>query len=87
MTRFGYLPQSEGTEAMLTEGQVRDAVRNLQFFAGLNVTGEVDEGTVEMMVKPRCGVPDVSHGGYRNKRSLVRVKRYNLQVSDGPGPI
>ena len=37
----------------------------------------------------RCGVPDVSHAGYRNKRDadgapLVRVKRYNLQGERWP---
>jgi hypothetical protein len=40
-----------------------------QFFAGLNVTGNIDEATVELLKRPRCGVPDVSHAGYRNRRS------------------
>ena len=41
----------------------------LQFFAGLEVTGSIDEATVELLKRPRCGVPDITHAGYRNRRS------------------
>lgn len=78
LSQFGYLRFSE-TEALMSETQIRDAVKNLQFFSGLNVTGEIDGKTRELMLKPRCGVPDVAHPGYRNKRGILRVKRYNLQ--------
>lgn len=57
--------------------QLEDAVRNLQGFAGLELTGQVDPRTRELLVAPRCGVPDVALG-YRNRRA-VRVKRYHLQ--------
>ena len=80
LARFGYLPQT-GSQAYTSIDQLKDAIRNLQFTARINVTGELDSETVELMKKPRCGVPDVAHAGYRNKRSLglTRVKRYNLQ--------
>ena len=66
LTNFGYLPQSSlETGAMRTEQQFRDAVKNLQFFAGINVTGEVDTDTKELIEKPRCGVSDVTHMGKR----------------------
>ena len=55
---------------MLTGQQLTNAIRNLQFTAGLNVTGVLDPETRVLLVKPRCGVPDVSSSGYRNKRSL-----------------
>eukprot|EP00095_Tigriopus_kingsejongensis_P002837 snap_masked-scaffold1267_size51716-processed-gene-0.1 protein:Tk02837 transcript:snap_masked-scaffold1267_size51716-processed-gene-0.1-mRNA-1 annotation:"matrix metalloproteinase-25-like" len=77
LAQFGYLPRSE-TESLVTDHQVRDALRNLQFMAGLSVTGELDLDTLDLMGRPRCGVPDVTHSGYRNKRS-VRNKRYSLQ--------
>ena len=67
LTNFGYLPQSSlETGAMRTEQQFRDAVKNLQFFAGINVTGEVDTDTKELIKKPRCGVSDVTHMGKRH---------------------
>ncbi len=61
-------------------------MRNLQFIGRLNVTGVVDAPTRRLMGLPRCGVPDVSHVGYRNKRQapLIRVKRYNLQGERWP---
>ena len=67
LTNFGYLPQSSlETGAMRSEQQFRDAVKNLQFFAGINVTGEVDTDTKELIKKPRCGVSDVTHSGKRS---------------------
>ena len=78
LTRFGYLPQSDiETGALRTIQQLKDAVRNLQGFAGLNMTGDIDEDTRRLIRKKRCGVQDVSLG-FRNKRA-IRVKRYNIQ--------
>lgn len=78
LTRFGYLPQSDLETGMLrTVEQLEDAIRNLQGFAGINMTGKIDQQTKGLIVKKRCGVQDVSLG-FRNRRSL-RVKRYNLQ--------
>ena len=75
LTKFGYLPQSNlETGAMRTEQHMRDAVKNLQFFAGINVTGEVDQTTVDLMMAPRCGVPDVSHPGI----SLLDMCKTNM---------
>ena len=68
LTNFGYLPKSNlETGAMRTEQQLKDAVKNLQFFAGINATGTVDQDTIELMRKPRCGVPDVTHTGNKAK--------------------
>ena len=78
LTKFGYLPQSDlETGALRTMQQLKDAIRNLQGFAGLNMTGELDEDTKHLIKQKRCGVQDVSLG-FRNKRA-IRVKRYNLQ--------
>ena len=78
LTRFGYLPQSDlETGALRTMQQLRDAIRNLQGFAGIDMTGEIDAETKKLIKQKRCGVQDVSLG-FRNKRE-IRVKRYNLQ--------
>ncbi|EFX76334.1 hypothetical protein DAPPUDRAFT_226103 [Daphnia pulex] len=68
---FGYLPQSDlETGNLRTEHQVRDAIKTLQAFAHIPVTGIVDEATRELMKKPRCGLPDINSDSYRAKRSL-----------------
>ncbi len=78
LSRFGYLPRSEHLEgALMTEEQVRDALRNLQFFAGLESTGRLDGATAALLLRPRCGVPDVAHEGYRNRRYALQGQRWS----------
>ncbi|XP_043928496.1 matrix metalloproteinase-20-like isoform X2 [Protopterus annectens] len=36
-------------------------IKQMQQFFHLHVTGQLDSNTVDMMKKPRCGVPDVSN--------------------------
>jgi hypothetical protein len=39
------------------------ALRRFQQFAGLPLTGELDEATLAQMTLPRCGFPDIPAGG------------------------
>ncbi|KMQ96929.1 matrix metalloproteinase-17, partial [Lasius niger] len=59
LMRFGYLPQTDiETGNLRTEDQLRDAVKNLQKFGGIPVTGEIDAATKKLMKAKRCGLPD-----------------------------
>ncbi|XP_076362919.1 matrix metalloproteinase-17-like isoform X1 [Tachypleus tridentatus] len=44
----------------------------MQRFAGINETGELDEGTVALMKRKRCGMPDLIG-------SSERIKLYDMQ--------
>lgn len=52
------------------------AIEDFQNFAGLNVTGDLDDETLKLMSLPRCGVKDKVGFGSDN-----RSKRYALQGS------
>lgn len=61
MRSFGYLPSSsQSFENILSPNEYTNAIANFQRFAGINVTGIMDETTHEWMVKPRCGNPDMT---------------------------
>lgn len=56
LSRFGYLSETKksGRQESTTK-----ALRAMQKKLGLEVTGELDQATLEAMRAPRCGVPDV----------------------------
>jgi hypothetical protein len=51
LMQFGYLPKSNFAESMRSHKQIENAVKNLQFFAGLNITGHIDDFTLDLMAK------------------------------------
>uniref|UniRef100_A0A2H8TRK4 Matrix metalloproteinase-17 n=1 Tax=Melanaphis sacchari TaxID=742174 RepID=A0A2H8TRK4_9HEMI len=75
LMKFGYLPESDLETGNLRDGnQLQDALRTLQTFGNIPVTGKMDAATKELMKKPRCGVPDLSPAAGQR-----RTKRYTLQ--------
>ncbi|GFQ96393.1 matrix metalloproteinase-17 [Trichonephila clavata] len=79
LTKYGYLPPSDPASGSLrTESQLREAISTMQLFGGLEPTGLLDEGTLELMRRRRCGVSDVIPGG------PYRVKRYAIQGQKWP---
>merc|ERR1711872_508273 len=75
-----------------TENELLKAVKTFQNFAGLAVTGLLDEETLNKMSQPRCGVSDyfvseglsnfVVEGGVWEKTKLTyRVTQYSRNMS------
>nr|XP_014285519.1 matrix metalloproteinase-14-like [Halyomorpha halys] len=77
LSQFGYLPPSvrnPSSGMLLSEEAMTDAIKEFQAFAGLNVTGELDDDTQRTMSLPRCGVKDKVGFG-----TDARSKRFALQ--------
>lgn len=58
---------------------MEQAVKDFQHFAGLPITGELDDRTVQMMKVPRCGVRDDIQDLSFFERRRRRRRRYALQ--------
>ncbi|XP_029673654.1 matrix metalloproteinase-14 isoform X4 [Formica exsecta] len=77
LAQYGYLPPTNPENgAFLSEEKLTAAIEEFQAFAGLNITGELNEETAKLMATPRCGVKD-KVGPAADGRS----KRYALQGS------
>ncbi|XP_026361070.3 stromelysin-1 [Ursus arctos] len=68
-------------------GPVVDKLREMQKFLGLEVTGKLDSDTLDMMHKPRCGVPDIGDFAtfpgmpkWRKTHLTYRVMNYTLDL-------
>lgn len=58
LEKFGYLDEKEPGKQH-DEQSRKNAIETFQEFAGLPVTGLMDKTTLEKMLAPRCGLPDV----------------------------
>ena len=64
LSKFGYFgdkvsPRNKGISHLKhSSGELHDAIKDFQEMAGIEVTGELDEATHDMMAMPRCGFPD-----------------------------
>ncbi|KMQ86316.1 matrix metalloproteinase-14, partial [Lasius niger] len=75
LAQYGYLPPiNPENGAFLSEEKLTAAIEEFQAFAGINITGELNEETAKLMATPRCGVKD-KVGPAADGRS----KRYALQ--------
>ena len=50
LTQFGYLAPSSAHSLRSIDVMI-NAVKNLQFYAGLNITGHIDDATVDLITK------------------------------------
>ncbi|KAF7657313.1 hypothetical protein LDENG_00028930 [Lucifuga dentata] len=63
-------------------------LEEMQQFFGLQITGKLNAATLELMKKPRCGIPDIkvglfaTHGARWNKNDLTyRIENYTQDMS------
>ncbi|XP_067132303.1 matrix metalloproteinase-2-like [Centruroides vittatus] len=78
LTKYGYLPQSDlQTGNLRTESQLKEAIKLMQRFGNIPQTGVIDNMTLKLMKRKRCGVPDLIG-------TSERVKRYALQGQKWP---
>ncbi|KAJ6648586.1 Matrix metalloproteinase-2, partial [Pseudolycoriella hygida] len=96
LMNFGYLPKSDiETGNLRTETQLFSAIRSLQRFGNIPETGVIDEATLKLMKRPRCGQPDFPSGtdfstrtdfsaDNRIRRRNHRQKRYVIQGPKWP---
>ncbi|MBN3317053.1 MMP16 protein, partial [Atractosteus spatula] len=82
LQRYGYLPPTDPRMSVLRSAQtMQSAIAAMQRLYGLNVTGTLDQNTIDWMKKPRCGVPDQPGGA---SKFNVRRRRYALTGQKWP---
>ncbi|KAE8288057.1 Collagenase 3 [Larimichthys crocea] len=90
LKNFFNLTEENGPNTRRGVNPITRKLSEMQRFFGLHITGRLNDETLEMMKKPRCGVPDNDIGSYstfgRNlkwqKNSLTyRIENYTPDMS------
>jgi len=76
--KYGYLESMDHTDEELDA-----AVKDFQYFVGMNMTGEMDAPTMEFLKRPRCGMPDYPPAAIRNRRPSGRARWDQSQITYG----
>jgi hypothetical protein len=80
MRNFGYLETGpDDSETLYTKEAVQEAIKKVQLFGGLEVTGELNEETRNLLKSPRCGNKDVEIN--ESQKLSRRQKRYVIGSS------
>ncbi|CAG5958398.1 unnamed protein product [Menidia menidia] len=82
LRQFGYLSQASRQMSTMQSAQILSkAISDMQRFYGLEVTGQMDPGTVAAMRRPRCGLPDRKPeeltGGARRRRYALTGQQWD----------
>ncbi|XP_056140414.1 collagenase 3-like [Lampris incognitus] len=87
---FFNLTEEEGPSVRRGVSQLSRKLRDMQRFFGLQITGTLDTETVQLMKKPRCGVPDVdvarfttfqNEPKWRKTALTYRIENYTPDMS------
>ncbi|XP_067946381.1 50 kDa hatching enzyme-like [Watersipora subatra] len=76
LQEFGYLDDNQSAAAEVRALMLTQAIRKLQRYANIAVTGEVDDATMALLDKPRCGQKDFTPAGPRHKRYILLRRRW-----------
>ncbi|KAL9372902.1 hypothetical protein Peur_035146 [Populus x canadensis] len=74
---FGYIPNSLSNFTDDFDDSLESALRTYQQNFNLNITGQLDDQTVNHIVRPRCGNPDIVNGS----SSMNSGKTHNTSSS------
>ncbi|XP_060627034.2 collagenase 3-like [Anolis sagrei] len=69
---------------------IEERLREMQKYFHLRVTGKMDDGTMEVMNKPRCGLPDVSEfrkGAVRWGKNVLTYRINNYTPDMDPAKV
>lgn len=80
LSQFGYIPplaNRDSGEAVLDSTTWTNAIKEFQEFGGLNVTGDLDQETLDLMSLPRCGVRDKFN--FRSKRYILQGNKLKVK--------
>ncbi|KAK4875145.1 hypothetical protein RN001_011567 [Aquatica leii] len=87
LVRFGYVEKRKS----YNNDQVKEGLKKLQDYFGLPVMGVADDATLELIKKPRCGLPDVTTNhkrfviatpGFDKKNITYKFGRYSPKVNN-----
>ena len=81
--KYGYMDGKNKdfeSQELLSNEVMTDAIEEFQAFAGLEVTGELDNETQSLMNEPRCGVQDDISTDKRMQRYVLAGSRWRKNV-------
>lgn len=78
LRRFFNLTEEHGPSVRRRISSFSLKLSEMQRFFGLQITGTLDENTVELMKKPRCGVPDSNIAEYSTFGSNLKWQKNSL---------
>ena len=58
LVRYGYLPKTLNGNELISKESAMSALKSFQKRFGLDATGQLDQRTISLMSKRRCGIPD-----------------------------